>query len=187
MARKATKKISAVPKSLISARHPTQNRENRMVKIRFRRAKRRSMVSAPARMKATFTNSEGWKEMGPRATQLRAPNSCWPKSTLKASRAQAAMATGQRSFLATARSRRKKPRTTKPIRPSRTVSVCLASVSMEEDAVMLRHSVVRKKARLSRSKPVLRNRRYRAYSTHMAAQRMAKQPMSTGMYSGPLA
>ena len=58
---------------------------------------------------------------------------------------------------------------------------------MEEDAVMLRHSVVRKKARLSRSKPVLRNRRYRAYSTHMAAQRMAKQPMSTGMYSGPLA
>ena len=158
-----------------------------MVKIRFRRANRRSMVSAPARIKATFTNSEGWNDKGPMLTQLRAPNSCWPKSTLKASKAQAAMATGQRSFLAMARSRRNSPSRTKANRPSNTETVCLGSVEIEEEAVMHRHSDVRKNARLSSSNPVRRNRRYRAYSPHMAAHNTPKHPMSKEVNSAPLA
>lgn len=59
MTRRATKKMRAVPKSLIRARQPIQKPQKRMVKIRFRRAKSRSRVAAPVKMKAIFTNSEG--------------------------------------------------------------------------------------------------------------------------------
>lgn len=106
MARKATKKISAVPKSLISPKQPTQKAEKTRVKIRLRLANIRSRVVAPTRIKAIFTSSEGWKEKPPIFTQFRAPKSRAPKSTLKANSAMEKAAAGQRKRLASSRFRR---------------------------------------------------------------------------------
>ena len=96
MTSRATKKIRAVPKSLIRARQPMQKPQKRMVKIRFRRANRRSNVAAPVKRKAIFTNSEGWKPMGPMWIQFRAPKIWAPRATLNTSSRQVKMATGQR-------------------------------------------------------------------------------------------
>ena len=73
MHRKATKNTSAVPKSLIRARQPTQNAENSAVKIRLRRANRRSSVAAPTSTNTSFTSSEGCTVSGPTAIQFLAP------------------------------------------------------------------------------------------------------------------
>ena len=70
------------------------------MKIRFRLAKSRSRVAAPARINASFTSSDGWKEMGPTEIQFLAPKMRSPITTLKASSAAASPAAGHRSFTA---------------------------------------------------------------------------------------
>ena len=96
-----------------------------MVKIRFRLANRRSNVAAPARMNTIFTNSEGWKVMGPTAIQFLAPKMRWPNSTLKASSADAAATSGHRSFSASGRLCKTRSISRYSPMPSTTAASCL--------------------------------------------------------------
>ena len=118
MTSRATKKMRAVPKSLIRARQPMQKPQKRTVKIRFRRAKSRSSVAAPVKIKAIFTNSEGWKPMGPMEIQFFAPKMREPKTTLKMSSKHVSTATGQRRDRVAFRSRSNTLRVRKTAMPS---------------------------------------------------------------------
>ena len=85
--RKAAKKISAAPKSLISTRQPQMNAEYAMNSTRLRRETTRSSVEAPTNTKQTFTSSEGWNESGPIMIQFRAPYCSVPNTRLNSSSA----------------------------------------------------------------------------------------------------
>ena len=131
MTSRATKKISAVPKSLIRARHPMQKPQKRTVKIRFRRANSRSSVAAPVKIKAIFTNSEGWNPMGPREIQFLAPKIREPSTTLKISSRQVNTATGQRRDTVDFRSRSSRLSTRNTAMPAITQMVWVSRASGE--------------------------------------------------------
>ena len=124
---RATKKIRAVPKSLMRARQPMQKPQKRTVKIKFRRANRRSRVAAPVKIKAIFTNSEGWKPMGPMEIQFLAPKMREPSTTLKISSKQVSTATGQRRETVDFRSRSNRLRTRNTAMPAITQMVWVSS------------------------------------------------------------
>ena len=67
------KKISAVPKSFISARQPHNTAEYPINRIRLRLFIIRSIVEAPAYTKQTLLNSEGCTENFPITSQFLAP------------------------------------------------------------------------------------------------------------------
>ena len=108
-----------------------QKPQNSTVKIRFRRANSRSRVAAPVKIKAIFTNSEGWKLMKPRSTQFFAPKMACPRTTLKISSRQVNTATGQRRETVVLISRRSMLRARKMHRPMSMAMVCLRRVSGE--------------------------------------------------------
>ena len=62
---KVIKKIIAVPKSPMTARQQKQKPEKTMKIHRFFFWNSSSSVAAPIHINATFTSSEGWKEIPP--------------------------------------------------------------------------------------------------------------------------
>ena len=175
MAKKATKKMSAVPKSLMRPRQPTQKAEKTRVKIRLRLANIRSRVAAPTKINAILTSSDGWNWMGPMETQFFAPNSRTPKRTLKASSAMEKAAAGQRNHLASSRLRSIRLMKKNTTSPSTMHTVCFAKDLGMPLAVMVRQRVVRKKAMVSISKPRRFKMRYSRYKNHMEPASTPKQ------------
>ena len=94
--KKVTKKISAVPKSLISASKPTQTTEKMINSIKLRLVCNLSSALAPIKINIVLTNSEGWNEMEPIYTQLAAPFVTLPSTILDASSSTANIITGKR-------------------------------------------------------------------------------------------
>ena len=73
MTRKVTKKMDAVPKSLMAASASRQKPDRHMKPMRFRFSNSLSSVAAPAKMKQIFVSSEGCSETPKREIQFRAP------------------------------------------------------------------------------------------------------------------
>ena len=88
------KNISAVPKSFIRKRLPTQVIEKIMYFVRLVLESSFSSDTAPTSTKAIFTSSEGWIEKKPRSIQLSVPFVTLARARLAASTPSEPIAAG---------------------------------------------------------------------------------------------
>ena len=168
MTRKVTKKIAAVPKSLISAKQPIQKAEKIIKTVRFPFSYNSSSVAAPAMINATFTSSPGWIDNEPNSIQFFAPPWVVPNKSVARRSSAPTPRISIRISLERFRSRRNQHRRKNKTTPIITQISCFITLPVCT-AVTARLRVERKKAMVSISKATRLNERRRRKYTHITA------------------